>query len=292
MEVDADVDPVSEPFTDHLDSLDRVVDPLVGLDPLVVSGDPTLERGDPEILRGLAQRGEFLRRVRPGVVVAADPAGIDGSSQQAVYRLAEHFPADVPQRLVDAGNRRAEDGASAVERMDVHALPDVLDAHRVLAEVELLEVVDGLQDGAGLAFESGLTPTDNALIRLELDEHVRTVGVVFPRNAKRLHAGDANRTGHRSEGRGGNGCAPAPRERRRTSGRPGDGGRSARHQGSSEELASVHAAYSCNAASSISSPSPGPVGSVKNPSTTCGTDSPAIAACILRSASSVEKATS
>ena len=176
--------------------------------------------------------------------------------------------------------------------MDIHALPNVLDAHRILAEVELLEVVDGLQDGASLALESGLAPTDDALICLQLDEHVRTVGVVFPRNAKGFRAGDANWTGRCREGRGSNGCAPAPRERCRMSAPSSDRGRSARHQGSSEELASVHAAYSCNAASLISSPSPGPVGSAKNPSTTCGTDSPAIALCILRSASSVEKATS
>ena len=140
------------------------------------------------VSRSFAQ--SFGRAHSVGVIVAANAARIERSAQELVYRDAERFAADIPKRLVDGRHRRAHYRSRAVEAVDVHGLPDVLDLHRVGADHELLEVLDAGHGCAGLAFEGALAPSDDPLVGLELAEDVGPVGSGCQRDAEHLHAGD------------------------------------------------------------------------------------------------------
>jgi hypothetical protein len=67
------------------------------------------------------QRIVAVDRGRTGVrvVVPAHAALVDRAAQQIVDRPAEHFAAYVPERLVDAGDRRPQHRAHSVEPVDV-----------------------------------------------------------------------------------------------------------------------------------------------------------------------------
>ena len=127
-----------------------------------------------------------------GVIVAAHAARIERTAEQLIDGQAEHFAANVPQRLVDAGDRRADHRAGAVEAVHVHRLPVVLHLHRVGADEEVAKVVHAGHDGAGFAFERAFAPADDALVGFELDEDVGAVGIGRERDAEDLHAGDAD----------------------------------------------------------------------------------------------------
>ena len=100
------------------------------------------------------------------------------------------FAANVPQRLVDAGDRRADHRTGAVEAVDVHRLPVMLDLHRILADEELAEILDAGDHRAGLAFERAFAPADEACVGFELHEDIRTVRIGCQRNAEHLHVRD------------------------------------------------------------------------------------------------------
>jgi hypothetical protein len=122
-----------------------------------------------------------------GRAVAADPAvGLHlvahQAAQQFVDRRAQDLALDVPQRLVDAGDRAHQDRAAAVEAGAVHGLPQVVDAGRVLPDQVGLEFLDRGFDGARAAFDDGLAPADDAFVGVDFQEHParrNTVGGQF-----------------------------------------------------------------------------------------------------------------
>ena len=56
-----------------------------------------------------------------------------GAAQQLIHRLAERLAEDVPQRLLDAADRRHADHADAPEGLAIHLLIQELDARGILA---------------------------------------------------------------------------------------------------------------------------------------------------------------
>src|SRR5690606_700642 len=91
--------------------------------------------------------------------------------QQFVDRHSKGLALDVPERLLDAGDSAEADGAERPEAEAGHPPYDVLDAGRVLADHEGLQVLDGRADGARLPFERRLAPAMQAgLVGQDLDE--------------------------------------------------------------------------------------------------------------------------
>ena len=100
-----------------------------------------------------------------------------------------HLAEDVPERDVDAADRRAADDAVAVpEVLAVHHLPEVLDPRRVFADDQLGEILDRADDRARVPLERRLAPAEQAgLVGDDLDEDP----VAHPRVADvRLDRGD------------------------------------------------------------------------------------------------------
>ena len=157
---------------------------------LVVAGDAALEAGDALADGGFAQLAQLLGSAGAGVIVAAHAAGVEGSAQELVDGQAEDLAADVPEGLVDAGDGGAHDGAGAIEAVDVHGLPVVLDLHGVAADQEVAEIVDAGDGGAGFAFQRGFAPANDAGVGFELDEDVGAVGFGRERDSEDFHAGD------------------------------------------------------------------------------------------------------
>ena len=118
------------------------------------------------VLRALDQLG------RP---VAADPA-IDPHllahrpAQQRMHRLAQHLALDVPQRLVDAGQRAHMHGAAAIEAAAIQHRPVILDRRRVLADQIIGQFGDAGRHRFGAAFHHRLAPAGDAFIGLDLQE--------------------------------------------------------------------------------------------------------------------------
>ena len=149
---------------------------------------------------------QLIRRAHSvGVIVAADAAAVKWTAEQLVHRHAERFSADVPQCLVYARYGGADDGTGAIEAVDVHGLPDVLDLHGVGADDKVVEVVHAGDDSAGLPFERAFTPAHQALVGFELDEDVGAVRLGVERNAKDLHTGHAEAGADAFEGGGSGG---------------------------------------------------------------------------------------
>ncbi len=131
-----------------------------------------------------------------GRPVATDPA-VDAdavahaAAQQLGHRHAQGLALDVPQRLVDAGQRAHVDATAAVEAAAVEHRPVVLDVARVLADEVVGQFLHGGGHGVGTAFEDGLAPAVDAFVGFDLQE------APARRHQERGQSGDLH-------GRGGN----------------------------------------------------------------------------------------
>ena len=111
-----------------------------------------------------------------GRAIAADPAiGLHPvahqAAQQLVHRHAQGLALDVPQRLVDAGDRAHQHRAAAIERRRGTCV-----CHRSLMRDGSLPTSnrrfrDRRLDRAGAAFDHRLAPADDALVGFHLQEH-------------------------------------------------------------------------------------------------------------------------
>ena len=126
-----------------------------------------------------------------GVIVAAHAArDRTGPPSSLIHRHSQHFAANVPQRLIDAGDGRAHHRTRAIEAVHIHRLPVMLHLHRIGADQEVAEVVDAGHHCAGFAFERAFAPADHALIGFEFHEDIGPVGIARQGNAEDFHAGD------------------------------------------------------------------------------------------------------
>ena len=136
--------------------------------PLQKVGKLELESRYARRLGFVAQFPRLGERPCRGVIIAPDAPRIDGSSEYLVHRKIHHFAANVPQCLIDSGDRRAKHRATPVKAADIHQLPQMLHLHRIAADNQILQVHHAGHRGRSLAFERGFPPADYALIRLEL----------------------------------------------------------------------------------------------------------------------------
>ena len=96
-----------------------------------------------------------------GVGVAGDVVA-HGAAEELVDGLAVGLAGDVPEGLLDAGEGGEDGHAAAPEAVAVHALPEEVDAGRVLADDEALQVLDGGGDRALLHLQRAFAPAVDA----------------------------------------------------------------------------------------------------------------------------------
>ena len=138
-------------------------------DPVELGGRVHLDRGEALVLARLGGVGDFVRPV------AADP-GV--GADLVAHLAAEHLPRrqperpalQIPQRLLEPGERRHEDRAAAVEAAAVADLPDVLDAERIGADEAVAKGFERAVDRLGPAFEARFAPAERAIVALNPDE--------------------------------------------------------------------------------------------------------------------------
>src|SRR4051794_25947539 len=127
------------------------------------------------------------------MIIAADPTRIHRPSQQFIHWPSKDFAADIPDGLIDPGYGGTQYGTATVEAANVHQLVQVLHLHRVAPDDEIFQIVDAGNGRSRFAFERCLAPTHNALIGLELHEHIGPVGagdLLIERDTEDLHAGN------------------------------------------------------------------------------------------------------
>src|SRR5207302_985166 len=128
------------------------------------------------------------------VIITPYASRIHRPAEYLVHRQVHRLAANVPQRLINTGDRRAKHWAAAIKAADIHQLPQMLDLHRIAADNEILKVHYAGHSGRGFTFESGFSPADYALVGLEFHEHVRPVGLgdtLIESDAKYLHVGNS-----------------------------------------------------------------------------------------------------
>lgn len=77
---------------------------------------------------------------------------------------------NVPQRLIDAGDRAHEDRAAAVKTGAIHDLPVIFDVARVLADEVVGQFMDRGLHRVRAPFDDGLAPADDAFIGLDFEK--------------------------------------------------------------------------------------------------------------------------
>src|SRR5699024_889555 len=169
MEVDADAEVLTSSLPDRLDVLDDLVDLGVGVDELQLLGGVHLHGSESTVLRLQCGSCGVAGAVSADPRVRADPIP-DLPTEQLMNRLTERLALDVPQGLVDSGDRTHENGATAVEATAVHDRPQVFDVRWVLADEQVGELIDGGSHRGGFAFEDGLTPTDDPFVGFNLEK--------------------------------------------------------------------------------------------------------------------------
>ena len=94
------------------------------------------------------------------------------AAEQAPHRHAERLAENVPQRDLDAADRRHAFDAEAPEAVPRHDLVALLDVAGILPDQQRLEIFERADDGAGLPFERRLAPAEQAgLVGLDPHEH-------------------------------------------------------------------------------------------------------------------------
>ena len=108
--------------------------------------------------------------------VSSHPAvGFDFIAHQATQQLPDRriqrLPFDVPQRLVNTGDRAHQDRSAAIKAGAVHDLPQIVDPRRILANQIVPQLMYRRLHGARPAFDDRLAPADYPLVGFNLEEH-------------------------------------------------------------------------------------------------------------------------
>lgn len=91
-----------------------------------------------------------IRILREAAIGVELDALAHGAADQLVDRLSRRLAADIPQRDVDARERRGLDRPAAPERVTVHALPAPFAVARIGADDQLLQVLHRPRQRVGL----------------------------------------------------------------------------------------------------------------------------------------------
>jgi hypothetical protein len=143
--------------------LDDLVGPRRRLDRPELGRPVHLDRGEAGLDLRPGQLGDVGRPVAADPRVHPDPVA-HRAAEQGVHRPAVRLAGDVPQRLVDAGDRAGQDRAAAVEAALGEHLPVVLDAQRVSADEMVAELGDRGPYGFRPALHHRLAPAGDALV--------------------------------------------------------------------------------------------------------------------------------
>ena len=141
---------------------------------------PLLEKVEPLPRRRLA----FIAQTADSPVrVHAYPVA-HRATQQLVHGHTEVLAGYVPQRLVDAGQRRHQHVAAAKKRRAIDVLPVVLDAQRILADEILRQLLDSRCGTPRLPLQRRLPPADDPTVGGHLHQPHPRPGkkLIDPRN--------------------------------------------------------------------------------------------------------------
>ena len=151
-------------------------------------------------------RREAVRDVSLGVrdhlvrVVDAD-MGVEpdviarGTAEQPVHRHPPRLAAQVPQRLVQAGDGGVDHRAAPPEAVPVEALPVVLHRQRIAADQHRAQLGDRRLHGPFLAFQGRLAPAIQVGVGADLHDHPVSASSPGDRGADVLDLHDASRAG-------------------------------------------------------------------------------------------------
>ncbi len=169
MEIDRQADFAADRIAHGLHVFQYVGHLLVGVDELHLLGRVHLDRGEPA-------RHRFLRRAR-GVrrAVAANPRVHPDpvahlAAEQRMHRHAQRLAVDIPQRLVDPGQRAHQHRPAAVETAAIQHVPVILDQARILADEVVGQLLHRGGHGMRAALHDGFAPAADARIGIDADE--------------------------------------------------------------------------------------------------------------------------
>src|SRR5690606_7125797 len=94
----------------------------------------------------------------------------DTTTKQFTHRNAKCLALDVPQRLIDAGERAHVDRSAAVETAAVEHGPVILDVARVFADQVIGQLFDRGSNRMRTPFDHRLAPASDAFIGFNLEE--------------------------------------------------------------------------------------------------------------------------
>src|SRR5215475_11734290 len=167
VEINADVAVLADDFAQAGELGDGVFDPCFVFDRTRVAAVQArgagLERG--EALRlALADQ---LRRAR--VRIDAD-ALARGAAQEFVNRDAEQFPLDVPERLINPGERARQNRPASIEGVAIDRLPVMHNGARVFADQVRFHLLDRRGAGKRAAFGDRLAQAHDARVGVYFQE--------------------------------------------------------------------------------------------------------------------------
>ena len=184
MVVDHQIDVRPNRVTHHRD----VILELPGFGPLIEVdhrvSPAALDRSEALLDTCLCNFGRVCPRVGTDTVP-------DRAAQQLIHGNVKRLALDVPQRLVDGAKRRADDYAVPVPVVEVHELPGALDVERAPADDLWSEHMHRLGDRRCLVDQAALSPTVDALVGLDFDEHPVAPRAFGPHD-ERLDVGDVH----------------------------------------------------------------------------------------------------
>ena len=153
----------------RLDPGDDLVERFGRADPVELGGGVHLDRREALSRPRLGRFADLVRPVAADPGVSADPVA-DLAAHQLPRRLAERAALQIPQSLVEAGQRAHQHRAAAIEAAAISDLPDILDGEGVVADEPVAQRLEGAVDRFRPAFEAGLAPADRAVVALDPDE--------------------------------------------------------------------------------------------------------------------------
>ena len=177
--VEQEVDSVTEGHAKCLGRRDRPDDrglriPLPETSLVERRERPEAEGGEAELLPAEAVLDELLGGGTREMPVDPD-ALTRRAAEEVVDRCSEPLPLEIPERDVDPGDGAHDHLAGRPERAPHHLAPPVLDPAGILADEQLLEVVEDAEHAATPAGEARLADSRQALVGPDENDDHRVV---------------------------------------------------------------------------------------------------------------------
>ena len=169
VKIDTDIEIGTAAVADSGDPGHQLVDFLVAVDYLHLSGAVHLYRRGPIILRFEGGLADIRGPVAANPLV--DPDGVTtGSAHEVMNRRIVVFSFDIPERLIDSRERAHQDRSTPVKGRPVEFLPDILNPGGITPHHIVHHFMDGRLDRVGLPFNDRLPPADETVVRLNFQK--------------------------------------------------------------------------------------------------------------------------